>query len=250
MRNKGWVYNNCDKIVHHQKHRHHENPNPHSVTGPDPGEEGRFSSTRLVFSPPPIIDQVFDTTFTLDIIIIIIVTIVMITLCFQPAINKVGGGRHSASIRAQVKVQNSTEKKWKFKTRIDDVCKGSIEASLSRQQRMVSQIMMISDSDVDWEWSKSSPLHSLQCSKARCKQRLPTEDDGRGLGAWLALLLLWSSCLWVSPAIEKLENFNLPVRFVWVTLPQLPFLPVCSCPRSALEKVIARSKLFHPVLLF
>ena len=121
------------------------------MTGPDPGEEGRFSSTRLVFSPPPIIDQVFDTTFTLDIIIIIIVTIVMITLCFQPAINKVGGGRHSASIRAQVKVQNSTEKKWKFKTRIDDVCKGSIEASLSRQQRMVSQIMMIPEPDVDLE---------------------------------------------------------------------------------------------------
>ena len=120
------------------------------MTGPDPGEEGRFSSTRLVFSPPPVIvDQVFDTIFTLDIIIIIIVTIVMITLCFPPAINKVGGGRHSASIRAQVKVQNSTEKK--FKTRINDVCKGSIEASLSRQQRMVSQIMMIPESDVDLE---------------------------------------------------------------------------------------------------
>ena len=50
--------------------------------------------------------------------------------------------------------------------------------------------------------------------------------------------------------LKNLKTLTFAVRFVWVTLPQLPFLPVCSCPWSALEKVIARSKLFHPALLF
>ena len=52
------------------------NTNTNTVTGPDPGEEGRFSSTRLVFSPPPpvVVEQV-----------LAVFVVILIILCFVPS---------------------------------------------------------------------------------------------------------------------------------------------------------------------